>query len=253
MKKIIFTFVLALLVAMGSFGAYAANDLPVLMYHNVTTDLSLIHRDATLHITPQTLEEHFAALKEAGYNTISLDEYFAYRNGKGKLPQNPVLITFDDGYISNYEYAYPLLKKYDLKATIFIIASRVGATDTEFHHFTWSEAVEMENSGHVEIESHSYSHPDFSTLTYAQTVLEMRLAKYMIETNMNKECRFFAYPYGKMNPSSTFVASQAGYKAVCVGRDVNANLASENLFELPRHTICATQSGEDLINLIKNS
>lgn len=251
MKKIIFTFVLALIITSLSFGVFASGGLPVLMYHNVTTDTNLVLRDATVHITPQRLEEHFEAIKYAGYNAISMDEYLCYREGKGTLPKNPVIITFDDGYTSNYEYAYPLLKKYDLKAIIFVIASRVGATDTEFPHFTWQQAIEMENSGFVEIESHSYTHPDFSALSYAETLVQMRLAKYVIEKNMKKECRFFAYPYGKMNITSTSVAAGSGYKAVCVGRETMADASAENMFELPRFTIRGDYSGQDVIRLIQ--
>ncbi len=250
MKKIILSFMLTLVFSLSSFAANAANELPILMYHNVTPDMSLVNADPTVHITPETLESHFKALKSAGYNAVSMSDYYDYRSGLKTLPLNPVLITFDDGYTSNYEYAYPLLKKYNLKATIFIVISRVGATDTLFPHFTWQQAREMENSGFVEIESHSYSHSDTSKLSFSNTVLEMRLSKYAIESNMNKKCRFFAYPYGKMNPSSTMIASKAGYKMVLVGRDVNASLDSENLFELPRHTICGNQSGEDVIGLI---
>lgn len=251
MKKIIFTFVLTLIIASVSLGAFASGNLPVLMYHNVTPDTSLVEKDATVHITPQRLEEHFETLKSAGYNAVSMEEYMLYREGRGTLPRNPVIITFDDGYTSNYEYAYPLLKKYDMKAIIFIIASRVGAENTEFPHFTWQQAIEMENSGLVEIESHSYTHPDFSTLSYAETLVEMRLAKYVIEKNMKKECRFFAYPYGKMNITSTSVAAGAGYKAVCVGRETMADASGENMFELPRFTIRGDYSGEDVIELIQ--
>lgn len=254
MKKIIFAFMLAFLITtLSSVLALASTELPVLMYHNVTEDISLVNADATVHITPDTLEEHFKSLKSAGYNTISLDDYYRYRKGEISLPPNPVIITFDDGYSSNYEYAYPLLKKYNMKAVIFVVASRVGATDTQFKHFTWQQAREMENSGFVEIESHSYSHADFSKLSFSNTVLEMRLAKYTIETNMNKKCRFFAYPYGKMNASSTLVAQRAGCEMVFVGRDANARAEDENLFELPRHTICGNQSGADIIELIKHN
>ena len=217
MKKRFFVLLVTVFVLMGTLSGYAAGRFPVLMYHNVTKDQSLVARDDTVHITPYTLEEHLKALADAGYNAVSMEEYYMYRTEGTALPKNPVLITFDDGYVGNYEYAYPLLKKYNTKAVIFVITSRVGARYTEFPHFSWIQAREMEKSGLVEIESHSYSHPDFSDLTYDETVLEMRLARYQIETNMNKKCRFFAYPYGKTSGVSTFVAQNAGYDMVLVG------------------------------------
>ena len=126
----------------------------------------------------------------------------------------------------------------------------MGANYTDFPHFSWADAREMEDSGLIEIESHSYSHPDFSGLTYGETVLEMRLARYQLETNMNKKCRFFAYPYGKTNVSSTFVAQNAGYSMVLVGREKCSDLSEENIYEIPRYTVRGTYSGEELIKLI---
>lgn len=249
MKKIIISLILIFLFISPS--VYAQSEFPVLMYHNVTFDTTLVESDPDVHITPDTLDEHFKYLKLYGYNPISLKEYFSYRQNGTALPENPVIITFDDGYISNYEVAYPLLKKYNYKAVIFVITSRMGDYNVRFPHFSWEEAREMEKSGLVEIESHSHTHPDFSLLNFLQTVLEMRLARYSIETNLNKKCRFFAYPYGKMNFSSSDIAKAAGYNMVFVGRNKNADLQNENLYELPRYTVKGTYSGEDIINMIK--
>ena len=249
MKKIIISLILIFLFVSPS--VYAQSEFPVLMYHNVTFDTTLVESDPDVHITPDTLDEHFKYLKLYGYNPISLKEYFSYRQNGTALPENPVIITFDDGYISNYEVAYPLLKKYNYKAVIFVITSRMGDHNVKFPHFSWEEAREMEKSGLVEIESHSHTHPDFSLLNFSQTVLEMRLARYSIETNLNKKCRFFAYPYGKMNFSSSDIAKAAGYNMVFVGRNKNADLQNENLYELPRYTVKGTYSGEDIINMIK--
>ncbi len=250
MKKIIFITMLTLCMSFVSLVSDASESFPVLMYHNVCDDESLVLKDETVHITRQRLAEHFTALKNAGYNSISLEDYYLYRTKGAKLPENPVLITFDDGYISNYTIAYPMLRQYGFKAVIFVIASRMGADNIEFPHFSWAEAREMEESGIVEIESHSFTHPDFSRLSYTQTVVEMRLAKYAIEANLGKKCRFFAYPYGKLNMSSTAVGKAAGYDIILVGRDVNADTDNENLYELPRYSIRGSWTAEKLLDLI---
>lgn len=250
MRKIIFITMLTLCMSLVSICSYASESFPVLMYHNVCDDEALVQKDETVHITRQRLAEHFTALKNAGYNAISLEDYYLYRTKGTELPEKPVLISFDDGYISNYTVAYPMLRDYGFKAVIFVIASRMGADNIEFPHFSWAQAREMENSGLVEIESHSFTHPDFSKLTYTQTVVEMRLAKFAIEANLGKECRFFAYPYGKMNMSSTAVAKAAGYDAVLVGRDINADTDDENLYELPRYSVRGSWTAEKLMNLI---
>ena len=251
MKKFLVSLSVTFLILLTSLSSFAQAKLPVLMYHNVTSDYDLVLKDPTVHITAMSLEEHLVSLISAGYNTISLDDYYAWYNENKPLPPNPILITFDDGYVSNYELAYPLFQKYNLKATIFVIASRMGADNVEFPHFSWEEAREMERSGLIDIESHSFTHPDFSRLSYAQTVVEMRLSKFAIESNLGKKCRYFAYPYGKLNSASTAVAKSAGYEMVVVGRDKSADIPIKNVFEIPRYTVKGTHSGEDVINLIR--
>ena len=251
MRKFFVCIISVLLLLCFSVSVYAENKLPVLMYHNITEDASLIEGASSVQITPQVFEEHIVALKDAGYTSISLKEYYDYCTIGGSLPDKPVIITFDDGYTSNYEYAYPILKKHNEKAVIFVIASRMGATDVDYHHFTWEQAMEMEKSGFIEIESHSYTHPDFSTLSDLKTILEMRVAKYMIEANLKKECKFFAYPYGRINAVSSDAAKLAGYKMVFVGGDESMIIDESDMYELPRYTVHGTHSAKELIDMIQ--
>ena len=247
MKKFFAVFLVLLVI---SLPVAASSGVPVLLYHNVTPAES--GRDDLMHISKDTLEEHFKFLADNGYNAISMAQYYEWRTRGTPLPAKSVLITFDDGYSSNYQYAYPLLKKYNLKATIYVIASRMGADNVEFPHFTWRQAIEMEKSGYVEIESHSFTHPDFSTISYEQTVVEMRLSKYAIESNMNKECRFFAYPYGKINSASAAVAANAPYRMVSIVG--NEGMAGEitDFYHLPRHTVSGKMTGAELIEYLNN-
>ena len=92
------------------------------MYHHLDDEVT-----NSSVITPERFEEHLAALKDAGFNAITLHQLAAYVEKGEELPDNPVVITFDDGYSSNYELAYPLLKKYDMAATINVIGVSVGA------------------------------------------------------------------------------------------------------------------------------
>ena len=133
-------------------------DVPVLLYHHLTET----GNDSTL-LTPELFEAQIAALSEAGYTAVCLDELEAYvRQGKA-LPEKPILITFDDGYLSNYTLAFPILQKYNMKATIFVIGSTFGDTahykDTDYPitpHFNAQQAREMVASGLISIQSHTY-------------------------------------------------------------------------------------------------
>lgn len=96
-------------------------QVPVLMYHHISEE----GNDST-ELSPEAFEAQIAALAEAGYTSVFPEDLAAYvREGK-ELPEKPIVITFDDGYLSNYEYAYPILKKYGMVATIFVIGSTVG-------------------------------------------------------------------------------------------------------------------------------
>ena len=99
-------------------------QVPVLMYHHISEE----GNDST-ELSPEAFEAQIAALAEAGYTSVFPEDLAAYvREGK-ELPEKPIVITFDDGYLSNYEYAYPILKKYGMVATIFVIGSTVGDTE----------------------------------------------------------------------------------------------------------------------------
>ena len=136
---------------------YTAN-VPVLMYHHLNETGS-----DTTDITPELFEAQIAALSEAGYTAVLPDDLEAYvRQGKA-LPDKPILITFDDGYLSNYELAFPILQKYNMKATIFVIGATLGDTehykDTDYPitpHFNAQQAKEMVDSGLISIQSHTY-------------------------------------------------------------------------------------------------
>lgn len=131
-------------------------DVPILMYHHLAGESS----DTT--VTPEAFEAQIKALYDSGYTSISVDELISYVDGYSELPEKPVLITFDDGYLSNYELAFPILKKYNMKAAIFVIGSSVGKSfykDTDnpiIPHFDYEQAAEMIESGLISIQSHTY-------------------------------------------------------------------------------------------------
>lgn len=132
-------------------------QVPILMYHNLAEEAD---GEATMSV--EAFEAQIAALAENGYTAISFDELQAYVYEGAELPEKPVMITFDDGYESNYTLAYPILQKYNMKATIFVIGVSVGKdtykdTDNAMTpHFSYEEAAEMVDSGLISIQSHTY-------------------------------------------------------------------------------------------------
>ncbi len=132
--------------------------VPVLMYHHIDEE-----GDSETNITPALFEAHIAALAQAGYTAVFPDQLAAYVNQGVPLPEKPIVLTFDDGYLSNYEYAWPILEKYGMVATIFMIGSTTGNTthykDTDHPitpHFSYEQGAEMVASGVISLQSHTY-------------------------------------------------------------------------------------------------
>ena len=136
--------------------ASGSETVPILLYHQIAKEDGCT--------TPEKFREDMEALKNAGFNTIFLSDLYEYVKNDKKLPKKPVVITFDDGYYNNFEYAYPILKELDMKSEISIIGGLVGVMNTPnvIPHFTWKQAEEMVNSGHIHIENHSYRMHEYS-------------------------------------------------------------------------------------------
>ena len=94
--------------------------VPILMYHHLVSEAQ-----TETDMTPALFEAQMQALQAAGYTTVSLQELVAYVQDGVPLPEKPIVLTFDDGYLSNYELAYPILQKYQMKATIFVIGCQL--------------------------------------------------------------------------------------------------------------------------------
>ena len=134
-----------------------SRDVPVLMWHNLAEESS-----GDMTISVDTFRAQIEALHEAGFKTVSLQQLYDYVHFGTELPEKPIVLTFDDGYFSNYEYAFPILQEYDMQATIFAIGVSVGKDtykDTDHAmtpHFGVDGAREMVASGLISVQSHTY-------------------------------------------------------------------------------------------------
>lgn len=134
-----------------------SRDVPVLMWHNLAEESS-----GDMTISVDTFRAQIEALHEAGFRTVSLQQLYDYVHFGTELPGKPIVLTFDDGYFSNYEYAFPILQEYDMQATIFAIGVSVGKDtykDTDHAmtpHFGADEAREMVDSGLISVQSHTF-------------------------------------------------------------------------------------------------
>jgi len=163
--------VYGLLEVLGRDGDELAREfqVPVLMYHHLALPGQYPLKNNSV-VTPDMFEAQMKALKEAGFTAISLSRLRTYLAEGQPLPPRPVVITFDDGYESNYVYAFPVLKRYGHKATINIVVKStleavansvygtagVGFDAGKQTHLTWAQMKEMVDSGLVEVQSHTF-------------------------------------------------------------------------------------------------
>lgn len=174
----------------------------VLNYHQIANS----HNALAVPINDFDTQMKFLA--ESGCITITPEELYAGLNGEIELPPKPVLITFDDGYIDNYTNAFPILKKYGLRATIFVIPS---FTDSYPNYLTWEQLKEMEENG-ITIQSHTMTHPKLEELPDDEIRNELITSKNTLEENLGHPIEFLAYPTGTYNLHIAGIAQDVGYK-----------------------------------------
>lgn len=204
--------------------------IPILMYHAICESSS---KAGKFVITKNAFEDDLKYLKAAGYNTISFSELIDFVENNVPLPENPIMLTFDDGYYNNYCYAYPLLKEYNAKATISIIGkytdlySEISEENPNYSHITWEQAREMCDSGLVEIQNHSYnSHTTDNGRNGTKKKNGESIAAYTeyiysdigkLQEEINKNLGYtptvFAYPFGSVSEASYDILKQMGFKA----------------------------------------
>jgi peptidoglycan/xylan/chitin deacetylase (PgdA/CDA1 family) len=149
-----------------------------------------------LSVTPEKFESHLKYLAENGYTTISLYELHAYLSSARPLPPKPVVLTFDDGYIDAYTHAFPLLVKYRMTGTFFIVSEFVNSPNPAY--MRWEHIKALSAAG-MSIESHSRAHTDLRLRRgdFKGLVWDTLPVLDEIERHTGKRPRFFCYPFGK--------------------------------------------------------
>jgi peptidoglycan/xylan/chitin deacetylase (PgdA/CDA1 family) len=186
-----------------------AASIPILMYHNVGEwDIYESALSQRFKIPPLTLDTHLQYISE-NYNVISLSNIYDSLTNDIELPENPIVLTFDDGWRGVYTEAFPLLQKYDLRATIFLITSHYGEKDG---YLTKDQIQEMIDSGFVEIGNHTVHHPMLGFLNQNDIMKEIKDANASLKQDFGIHSTTFSYPGGSYNKLVLEVLEKLGYK-----------------------------------------
>lgn len=204
--------------------------VPILMYHYVRPSPGPSDPiGVDLSVPPKDFEEQMAWLSLSGFTTLTMHEFDEVRAGKIGLPKKPIVLTFDDGYRDFYTSVFPLLKKYHLKATAFIITGFVGQPN----YMTWDMIEEIDKSGLVDVGGHTVTHPDLAQLSNAEATDQIVKCKTALEQHLGHPIYDFAYPSGDYSSATVQILQQAGFQTAVTTENRWAR-ASDPLLELPR-------------------
>ncbi|MCL2756395.1 MAG: polysaccharide deacetylase family protein [Firmicutes bacterium] len=203
--------------------------LPILMYHNV-----LKTRKGKYVVSPNQLESDFIKLKELGYTTVFMSQVIDWVDGKGTLPEKPIVLTFDDGHYNNLHYALPLAKKHDIKFMLYPVTGfSKHTTDSGDHsnpnysHLTWDQIKSAHESGHIEMGNHTHAlhkfKPRFGIMKVGGEDMDSYIAKVkkdiitaqdLIEQSGVPRPTSFAYPFGKFSKEGRELLVDMGFRAL---------------------------------------
>ncbi len=169
----------------------------------------------SLAISPADFKVQMQALKDNGIGVIPMKDLLAWRRGEKSIPPKSCVITIDDGYISGYAVAWPVLKAHGYPFTMFIYTNYVGVGGKSM---TWNQLEEMRDAG-VDIESHTVSHHDLRHAPKGQDYAswlhnEVYGSKAILEEKLGIKTAAFAFPYGTHNELVRKTAMDAGYEAL---------------------------------------
>ncbi|MBE0696794.1 MAG: polysaccharide deacetylase family protein [Anaerolineaceae bacterium] len=217
-------------------------SIPLLMYHNISD-----HGDNRYITTISSFRAEVETLYQNGNHTITVSQLAdVIRNG-GYLPLNPVVLTFDDGYLGVYENAFPILKEYGYVGVMYVITDTLG-TDKAYGYVQNKELIELVKAG-WEIGSHSISHSDLK-LSKLGMRNEIVNSRETLETLLGIKVRSFAYPYGAANAWTRERIEEYGYDSA-VGTDILITHSPKSLYYLSRREVPRSITQNDFLALLR--
>lgn len=188
----------------------ASARVPILIYHNIRErSASDTTGDWLFVVPPADFDKQMKYLHDSGYHPISVAFLSEYLSGQAdrEMPSRPIVISFDDDHLNQYEFALPILEKYNLTATFYIYTAAVGRKK----FMNWDQIKSLADRG-MEIASHGISHPYLDRMIWT-TQLEQEItdSKWKIEEKIGQPVKVFAYPFGTHNDRVEKIIRDSGY------------------------------------------
>lgn len=206
-------------------------DIPILMYHHLKyeqpgTSVAI----KTWSVAPDQFAAQLDMLQARGFQTITFKQLVEFFGSGKPLPNKPILLTFDDGWIDDYTVAFPELTKRGMVGNFFAPTRYLNAGGTQL--ISWDQALEMDRAG-MEFGGHTINHEDLTKMNLDVLQKELIDSKKVLEDKLGHPIYALSYPFGAFNPKVMAETAQAGYSAaviLCCGYKQSADI----LFALPR-------------------
>ncbi|MCM8796178.1 MAG: polysaccharide deacetylase family protein [Candidatus Omnitrophica bacterium] len=217
----------------------------ILLYHNIVEQFS---SKSIYSISKENFQQQMYYLKNNNYQVLPLGELVRRLNSSLDIPEKSVIITFDDGLSSQFEFAYPVLKKLAFPASFFVIAKKIGKDG----YMDWRALKTLYQNG-MEIGSHGLSHGLFDLTLKSIIFHELKESKDFLEKNLNIPVQFFSLPRGCLDANPIVdLCRKAGYRALCLSKVGYINSYS-NPFSLNRFPIRRKDTLDNFVRILRNS
>jgi peptidoglycan/xylan/chitin deacetylase (PgdA/CDA1 family) len=224
--------------------------VPILLYHSVSDSPSSFIAPFT--VSPDTFARHLDAVAASGATTLTVSELRAALDGHQPLPQRPVLVTFDDGFLDTLTVAAPLLAERGMSMTAYVTTGVVGGTSPGGDPMlSWSQTAELAASG-AEIGGHSHTHPELDTLPVTALREETAGCRARLQDSTGLPINSFAYPFGYSDPRVRRVVQDAGFTSACSVKNA-LSAPHDPPFGISRLMVMSTTGDDDVVSWLSGN
>lgn len=185
--------------------AASPRGVPILLYHRISAPPGHVPGRA-LYVAPALLRRQVAALARAGYHGVTLTQVWRHWHGGARLPSKPIVVSFDDGYASQYRRGLPVLRRYRWPGLLNLQWNRVGVPGG----LTRAQVRALAGAG-WEIADHSFTHPDLTRVDAATLTHEVADSRTTMQRALGLPIAFFCYPYGHVDATVETAVRDAGF------------------------------------------
>lgn len=231
-----------------------ADRIPVITYHRICTDSyhNTLTDQVSLWHKLSSFEEEMKYLHDNGYTTLSMDEFYEWYKGERNVPSKSVVITFDDGHYSVIKYGLPVLRKYNMKATVFLIGkdynfkadskNPMACIGLEDIYKTRQDYPELDFQSHTyKLHNNSNVDPVVPDMSYEEIVRDFELQDMLFKA---LDFEYLAYPYGIYTEDFIKAAKDSGYKLAFLYGNADYARRTDDAMEIPRIGIRGDQTLE---------